>query len=92
MSGLLLSSCSTVTVPELAPESVAGRIIRLDDRFTQICERPIEGGPWSAWTDFKYGSVQELISSLRRLTALPEDTVFYSGHGEAGKLSRERKY
>lgn len=43
-------------------------------------------------TDFKYGSVQELISSLRRLTALPEDTVFYSGHGEAGKLSRERKY
>ena len=57
LSGLLLSSCSTVTVPELAPESVAGRIIRLDDRFTQICERPIEGGQWSAWTDFKYGCV-----------------------------------
>ena len=44
LTGLLLTGCSTVTVPELAPESVAGRIIRLDDRFTQICERPIEGG------------------------------------------------
>lgn len=57
LSGLLLTGCSTVTVPELAPESVAGRIICLDDRFTQICERPIEGGQWSAWTDFKYGCV-----------------------------------
>ncbi len=57
LSGLLLTSCSTVTVPELAPESVAGRIICQDDRFTQICERPIEGGQRSAWTDFKYGCV-----------------------------------
>ena len=43
-------------------------------------------------TDFKYGSVSELISSLRRLTALPQDTAFYSGHGEAGRLCREFKY
>ena len=43
-------------------------------------------------TDFKYGSLADLTASLRRLTALPEDTEFYSGHGEAGRLCRERKY
>ncbi len=55
LSGLLLTSCSTVTVPDLAPESVEGKVIRMDDRYTQICERPVVGGEWSAWTDFQYG-------------------------------------
>ena len=54
---LLLTGCSTMTQPELAPESVAGRTIRLDDRRAQICESPIGSTDWSAWRDFKYGCV-----------------------------------
>ncbi len=57
LCGGLLTSCNTMTVPDLAPESVAGRSISLNDRNSQICERPVEGGAWSAWTDFKYGCV-----------------------------------
>ena len=43
-------------------------------------------------TDFKYGSVSDLIASLRRLISLDGDTVFYSGHGREGKLRNERYY
>ena len=43
-------------------------------------------------TDFKYGSVSDLIASLRRLIALDGETVFYSGHGREGKLRNERYY
>lgn len=60
LAGMVLTSCSTVPVPELAPESVAGRIIRLDDRRAQICECPIGSADWSAWQSFRYGSVLDI--------------------------------
>lgn len=55
LGSMVLTSCSTMPVAELAPESVAGRIIRLDDRRAQICECPVGSGEWSAWTNFRYG-------------------------------------
>ena len=53
--GLVLTSCSSVNQPDMAPDSVAGRIITLDDRHAQICECPVGSGEWSAWTNFRYG-------------------------------------
>lgn len=57
LGSMVLTSCSTMPVAELAPESVAGRIIRLDDRRAQICECPMGSANWSAWQSFRYGSV-----------------------------------
>lgn len=43
-------------------------------------------------TDFRYGSVQDLIGSLKRLTSLDGETVFYPGHGGSGLLKNEHIY
>ncbi|MBR2444234.1 MAG: MBL fold metallo-hydrolase [Clostridia bacterium] len=37
-------------------------------------------------TDFKYGSSEELMCSLRRLFKLDKDIIFYSGHGPSARL------
>ncbi len=42
-------------------------------------------------TDFKYGNELQIISSLRRLCSLDEDTVFYSGHGGEGVIKYEKR-
>ena len=55
LSALVLTSCSSVSQPDFAPDSVAGRIITLDDRHAQICECPVGSSAWSAWTNFRYG-------------------------------------
>ena len=57
LSVMVLNACCTMTGP--APESVAGRIIRLDDTDTQIQECPIGTSEWSAWKKFKYGCVSD---------------------------------
>lgn len=92
--GGLLTCCNTMTVPDLAPESVAGRIIRLDDRFTQICERPIEGGEWSAWTDFKYGCVFDFpfdANNQYRTALNPSETTCQT-YKKTGPASAEIYY
>lgn len=55
LSALVLTSCNSTRVSELAPDSVAGSIITLDDRHAQICECPVGSSAWSAWTNFRYG-------------------------------------
>ncbi len=55
LCGLMLAGCSSITAPDLAPESVAGNIIQLDDRHAQICESPTGSGQWSAWGAFQHG-------------------------------------
>lgn len=41
-------------------------------------------------TDFKYGDETEILASIKRLTELDGDTVFYPGHGESGVIRNER--
>ena len=55
LCGLLSASCCSTMNPDLAPDSVDGCIITLDDRHAQICECPVGSEVWSEWTDFKYG-------------------------------------
>ena len=40
-------------------------------------------------TDFEGGSMFQLISSLRELSQLPDDTVVYPGHGEQTTIGYE---
>lgn len=40
-------------------------------------------------TDFAGGSMFQLISSLRELSQLPDDTVLYPGHGEQTTMGYE---
>lgn len=94
LSGLLLTGCSTVTVPELAPESVAGRIIRLDDRFTQICERPVGSEEWSAWTNFQYGCSFDFpfdANNQYRTALNPSETTCLT-YKKTGARSAEIRY
>lgn len=41
-------------------------------------------------TDLPGGSAEKMKLSLRRLSALPEETVFYPGHGESSTIGEER--
>ncbi len=43
-------------------------------------------------TDFPTGSYEEMISSIERLAAIPENLTVYCGHGESTTLDRERAY
>jgi glyoxylase-like metal-dependent hydrolase (beta-lactamase superfamily II) len=43
-------------------------------------------------TDLPGGDSRALTASLQRLFTLPEDTVFYPGHGPSGTLAGERPY
>lgn len=42
-------------------------------------------------TDFKYGSSEDLFSSLRRLLSMEEDIVFYPGHYSSSAIGKERR-
>ena len=75
---MVLSSCSTMTVQDLAPESVAEKIIRLDDTNTQIQERPIGSAEWSEWKEFKYGCAFDFnfdANNQYRITLNPCETT-----------------
>ena len=75
---MVLPGCSTMTAPELAPESVAGRVIRLDDRHTQLSERSFGSEEWSAWNDFQYGCVFDFLfdaSNQYRLAYNPSEST-----------------
>lgn len=41
-------------------------------------------------TDFLYGDENALFSSLKRITSVSGDTVFYSGHGIEGRIEYEK--
>lgn len=43
-------------------------------------------------TDLFGGSQEELLLSLQKIVALPEETVLYPGHGPGTTLSREKRY
>lgn len=55
LSAAVLTACSTMAPPDLAPASVAGKKVRLDDSQALWSECPVEGGNWSAWSAYKYG-------------------------------------
>lgn len=78
LSVMVLPGCSTMTPPNLAPESVAGRVIRLDDRHTQLSERCYGSEQWSDWSDFKYGCVFDFpfdASNQYRLAYNPSEST-----------------
>jgi hydroxyacylglutathione hydrolase len=41
-------------------------------------------------TDLPYGSFDDIMVSLKRLMALPDDTIVYPGHGEKTVIGEER--
>lgn len=41
-------------------------------------------------TDFPTGSYDDMVKSIARLAAIPEDLTVYCGHGEGSTLDRER--
>ena len=43
-------------------------------------------------TDFEGGSFEELEKSIKKLYALPDETVVYAGHGESSTIGFEKKY
>ncbi len=43
-------------------------------------------------TDFEGGSFEELEKSIKKLYALPDETVIYAGHGESSTIGFEKKY
>ncbi len=44
-------------------------------------------------SDFEGGSTEELFSSIKdKLFNLPNDTIIYSGHGQATTIGHEKKY
>ena len=49
------------------------------------------GGGGIGRTDFKYGSIETLRASLRRILALDGETVILPGHGGASKIAYEQR-
>ncbi len=43
-------------------------------------------------TDFAGGNFEDLEKSVRKLYALPDETIVYSGHGEQSSIGYEKKY
>lgn len=43
-------------------------------------------------TDFPGGSYKDIIDSIRRLVALPDDTIILSGHGQESVVKFEREH
>lgn len=43
-------------------------------------------------TDFKYSSREDLENSIKKLMALPTETMIYAGHGEESTVGSERDY
>jgi len=43
-------------------------------------------------TDLPTGNMRQMIASLRKLLALPDDVVVYPGHGEASFIAFEKKF
>lgn len=42
-------------------------------------------------TDFETGSEQEIMRSLKKLSALPDSTAVYSGHGQSTAIGEEKR-
>lgn len=42
--------------------------------------------------DFKYGSQEKLINSIKELIKLPTETIVYSGHGDITNIKSVRKH
>jgi glyoxylase-like metal-dependent hydrolase (beta-lactamase superfamily II) len=43
-------------------------------------------------TDLPGANERDILSSLRRILSLPEDTIIYPGHGPSSTIAREKKY
>lgn len=94
LCGLVLTSCNSSRVSGLAPDSMAGRIITLDDRHAQICECPVGSGEWSAWADFKYGCSFNFPfdeNNQYKTTLTPADTTCMT-YKKTGASSGEIRY
>lgn len=42
-------------------------------------------------TDFPYSNTKDLMNSLKKLQALPDDTVVYCGHGDKTSIGTEKR-
>ena len=94
LSALVLTSCSSVSQPDFAPDSVAGRIITLDDRHAQICECPVGSSAWSAWSDFRYGCRFDFLfdsHNQHRKAITPQETTCMT-YRKTGACSAEIRY
>lgn len=94
LCGLLLAGCSSCMVPDSAPESVAGCIITLDDRHSQISECPVGSGEWSGWKDFNYGSRFDFSfdENNRHKTILSPTETTCMTYKKTGACSGEIRY
>lgn len=43
-------------------------------------------------TDFKDGSTQDMLNSLKKISKLPEDTIVLPGHGPLTTIKMEKNY
>lgn len=62
-----------------------------DDDILFVGDLVFEGGAVGR-VDFKYASKSNLIGSIKRICELLEETVVYSGHGEATTIASIKQY
>ena len=87
----LLLGESTLTVVSTPGHTPGGICLYSEADKLMITGDTLFGGGGIGRTDFKYGSIDELRASLRRILSMNGDITILPGHGGASKIAYEQR-